>query len=186
MMYLAQMIHLTREILQTTFEAGSIVKIHGINGRLVLRLDHPVDDLIDFPEWTFLVLGDQPVPFETAPDSVYLKDSRNLVIGLEGISNEEKARSLVGSVVRIPGEPADWFETFDGAETELSGFDVIDTQSGLKGEITGYRDIPGNPLLVVSLGGKEVFVPDNPAFVLSVNKPERTVTVQIPPELFDL
>ncbi|MFA5816417.1 MAG: hypothetical protein WC865_12430, partial [Bacteroidales bacterium] len=62
---------ITDQIESTTFEAGRVVKVHGVNGKLVIRMNRPVGDVLDFPEWLFIRIDGGLVPFSVTEESVF-------------------------------------------------------------------------------------------------------------------
>lgn len=169
-----------------TFEAGRIVKVHGVNGRLVIRLNRPSAEVLDFPEWMFVRISGGLVPFSVAGDSVFQKDANHIVVGLEKIDGPEKAGKMVGLTCNLEGDWTDWFETAGDQPDSLTGYEVIDEISGKQGKVTGYQDIPGNPLLEIEIEGKEALLPLNTEFVVDKDDRTRKLVLRIPEGLLDL
>jgi 16S rRNA processing protein RimM len=180
------MLRLNDEIEQYSFEAGRLVKLHGVSGRMILRLNDPVEELTDFPEWVFVSLDGELVPYHVAEESVIQKDTSHLILGFEGISNQQLAKELVGKTCHLPGSWTDWFGEGVKPEKNWTGFNVFDATSGQNGLITDIQEIPGNPLLEVTFGHKKVLVPVNPVFIKNVDEINRLVTLEIPPDLLSL
>jgi len=180
------MLKLNQELEQTSFEAGKFVKLHGVAGRLVLRLNSPAEELADFPEWGFVRLDGELVPFQVAEESVIQKDTNHLILGFEGINTQEQARELLGKYCNLPGTWKNWFGAEEIPEKSWTGFTVIDHASGMEGILIEIQEIPGNPLLEIAFGEKRVLVPDNPAFILAVDEKTQRLTLQIPTDLLSL
>ncbi|MFH0762030.1 MAG: hypothetical protein V2A67_11060 [Bacteroidota bacterium] len=178
--------NITEQIRLSTFEAGILIKNHGVSGKLVLRLHQPADDILDFPEWVFIRIWGQPVPFKVMEESVYQKDNRHLVIGLAGINDQQSARQLIGNACDLEGSWSDWFVSESQAPGTWTGADVMEIITGQSGKVTGYQDIKGNPLIEIELNGKTVLVPFNPEYILETDQKEKKLIVKIPPGLFSL
>jgi len=177
---------ITDQIEATTFEAGKFVKVHGVSGKLVLRMDTAVGDILDFPEWAFIRIDGGLVPFRVAEESVFQKDAYQVVVGLDTIDKPARALSLIGLACNLEGEWTDWFEASHEESDYLIGFEVTDGQSGKIGKVVGYEDIPGNPLLEIELDGKKVLLPMQDEFVIEVDVHKRKLLLKIPDGLLDL
>ena len=177
---------ITEQIESATFEAGRVVKVHGVNGKLVIRMNRPVGDLLDFPEWLFIRIDGGLVPFEVAGESVFQKDTNHIVVGLGQIETQEKATCMVGLVCNLEGAWSDWFEPTREEAESLTGFDLLDEISGKTGKVAGLQDIPGNPLLEVEIDGKKSLLPLQPEFIVSTDTLKRKLILRIPEGLLDL
>jgi len=177
---------ITDRIESSTFEAGRVVKVHGVNGKLVIRMNRTVGDILDFPEWVFIRIDGGLVPFSVLEESVFQKDANHLVIGLEQINSQEKAITLVGLTCNLEGVWTDWFEVSSEETDSLTGFDVFDERSGKTGKVTGFEDIPGNPLLEIDIEGKKALLPMQTEFVISTDTTKRKLILRIPDGLMDL
>ncbi|MFO7617399.1 MAG: hypothetical protein R6V75_09120 [Bacteroidales bacterium] len=169
-----------------TFEAGRFVKVHGVQGRLLLRLNRPVSGLEEFPEWIFIRIDGGLVPFRIAEESVFQKDDLHLVVGLDDAGSQEKAVGMVGFSCHLEGRWEDWFELPDHVEPTIIGFSVVNLLTGAVGLVTGFEDIPGNPLLEIEIQGKQVLVPYQPEYVVDNDQVNQKLILKIPDDLLDL
>ena len=174
------------QIESETFNLGRIVKVHGVNGRLVIRLDRAALDVLDFPEWMFILIDGGPVPFSVTEESVFQKDANHIVVGLDEIGGPEEAASFTGMTCKLEGEWTDWFEVGREETGSLTGFAWFDEVSGKSGTVTGFEDIPGNPLLGIELNGKSALLPMQDEFVISIDHQNRKLMVRIPDGLLEL
>lgn len=163
-----------------------MVKIHGVNGRLVIRMTRPVGDVIDFPEWVFIRIDGGLVPFTVTEESVFQKDNNHLVVGLDEISIPEKAAAFIGLTCSLEGAWTDWFEAGREETDSLTGFEVVDEISGKTGKVIGFEDIPGNPLLKIDIDGNIALLPMQTEFVVFTDKRKRQLILRIPEGLLDL
>ena len=162
------------------------MKVHGVNGKLVIRMNRPAGDILDFPEWLFLRIDGGLVPFEVVEESVFQKDSNHMVLALEGIDSQAKASALVGLACNIEGDWTDWFEAGRDETDSLIGFELLDERSGKSGMVTGFEDIPGNPLLEIEIDGKKSLLPLHKEFILSTDTPHKKLILRIPDGLLEL
>jgi 16S rRNA processing protein RimM len=163
-----------------TFEAGRLVRIHGVKGALVLRLDRTIIEVEDFPEWIFLMIDGGLVPFRISEESVYQKDGRHLVIALDQAGTRKQAEELIGYACHMEGTWEDWFEIEGVDDQSIIGFTVLDIQSGKSGIVSGFEEIPGNPLIEVNLEGKQILVPYREEYVLQEDRKTRRLILDIP------
>ncbi len=180
------MYSITDHIESETFEAGSIIKVHGVNGRLVVRLNRPAADIADFPEWLFIRIDGGLVPFAVAEESVFQKDTNHLVVGIESVDGPERASQFIGMSVNLEGSWSDWFDAGDADRDSLTGYTLTDENTGKTGTITGFEDIPGNPLLEIEMSGKKALLPLNREFIVSTDHRNRCIILRIPDGLLDL
>lgn len=171
---------------ESTFEAGRFVKVHGVQGRLLLRLNQPIADLAEFPEWIFIRIDGGLVPFKVAEESVFQKDDLHLVVGLDDLDTQEKAQGVLGLTCHLEGDWKDWFELTDQERSSLIGFAAINLLDGTEGVVTGMEEIPGNPLLEIEIGGKLVLVPFQSEYVVDNDPVNKRLTLKIPEDLLNL
>ncbi len=180
------MYSITEKIESETFEAGKVLKVHGVNGRLVIRLLKPASELVDFPEWLFLRIDNGLVPFRVTEESVFQKDHTHIVVGLDQLSGPEEASAYIGLPINLEGTWNDWFESSGEEKESLTGYQVWDEISEKSGSVTGFEDIPGNPLLQIEIEGKSALLPMQNDFLISADPVKRMLIVRIPDGLLDL
>ena len=163
-------------------QIGYIQKHHGVKGELVLALgDGVYSDELD-PEFILLDIDNGLVPFFV--ESYRVKSAKNMLVKLESVEEENKAREMVGTqayletnLLNSEGEMAD---------AAFIGFQVNDKQKGNIGVITEIQEISNNPLFVLDFDGKEILIPINPDFIVDVNEDNRIMQVDLPKGLIDL
>ena len=175
------------DVLETsTFEAGQLVKVHGVNGRVVIRMNRSIGEVIDFPEWLFIRIEGGLVPFAVAESSVFQKDDNHLVVGVDQIDTPEQANRLIGYTCNLEGSWSDWFEDQQDDAHSFIGFDVRDEPTGNTGKVIGYEDIPGNPLLEIEMEGKSFLLPLQEEFIVLNDTDNRRLILKIPDGLLAL
>jgi 16S rRNA processing protein RimM len=164
---------------------GTIAKTHGVHGQVVLRLNDLNFDEIIKMETVFLEIDGLPVPFFIAEYSEKNYDS--VILSLEDVCLEEKARELVGCRVFLATndiKPARLKE-LDELET-LIGYDVFDLNHGRLGILKDIINVEQNPLFRIVHGKKEILVPMQPEFIHKIDKLKKQLTVDTPTGLIDL
>lgn len=166
-------------------EIGVIQKTHGVHGGLVIQTYADLADDMDIPKWVFVELEGNLVPYKLVPEESFIRDSKHIVIFVDGIGTPEQGKRLLHASICFPGE-------FVKAEKSGSGLSISKgyqvsfegrTEIGLFIEM---MDIPGNPLMSIDVEGKEILVPANEEFVISQDDGTKKIHLRIPDELLDL
>ena len=163
---------------------GTITKLHGIHGQVILKLNNIDIGNILIMESVFLEIDGLPVPFFVSEYSE--KATTHLIIGFEDIHNESKAQEIIDAKVfirsscvnRIPEQYSDLMH--------LIGYTVIDKNSGELGILKDIIDIHQNPLLCVSGTNKEILIPATPEFILETDAAKKVIRVESPKGLTEL
>ncbi len=167
------------------FILGSITRAFGFKGEVVVYLD--VDDPEKYKnlESVFVQIEGKLIPFFIKKWSLR-PNSREAVAAFEGMDSEEKATAMRGRPVYLPlsrlpklGENQFYYH-------EVEGFMVNDLEKGRIGELISVLDLPGNPLLQIAHGSKEVLIPLRDEFISKVDKAQRVLYIKSPPGLIDL
>jgi len=169
---------------ETCRSVGEIVKTHGIQGEMTLRLfDGLTIDCID-EEFLFLDIDGGLVPFllEEARE----KNQNDVLIKLEGLSDEKKAARYINSPVYVPGVDEEESESEQFSTYQLIGYKAYDITLGELGEITGILDISKNPLFEVKKGEKELLIPITDDFIQGLDDKKREILFDLPQGLIDM
>ena len=156
---------------------GTIAKTHGVRGELIIRTANPSYDLNKDWESIFLQIDGILVPFFIS--SLRSFKPGEWVIKLDWYEDRTQAKRLVGYTVWVPFE---WLKPIEEElfMDELTGFKVIDTTSGQKGRITGFMDIPDNPVFELEINKEKVLIPAREEFILEVDPRKKTITFELP------
>lgn len=168
-------------------EAGIFNKPHGLKGELSATLDYDVD--LGKVKCLVLNVDGIFVPFFTV--SVRPKTAETVLITIEGIDSEQKARSLAGQPFYLLNSDLPEDDDPDGDEgfylSDLIGYTLVDTQSGVVGEITDYNDATSNWLLIVSApDGSEVYIPVADEYIDEVDTENQRLIMSLPSGIIDL
>ncbi len=165
---------------------GFIQKTHGVRGGLVIESFRVLPEHEDLPEWVFIELEGGLVPFYLKSEESFIRDDKHLVIFLDGIDTPEAAFPLTHSLVCVPASFFNSEEEVNAIAQISRGFKVVIEGIEEIGSFVELMEIPGNPLFAIDLKGKEILVPANEQFVLSIDHDKQTVYLRIPDELLDL
>jgi len=169
---------------ETCRSVGEIVKTHGIQGEMTLRLfDGLTIDSIDV-EFVFLDIDGGLVPFflEEARE----KNQNDVLIKLEGLSDEKKAARYINSPVYVPGTEEAENEAEQFSTYQLIGYQAYDVSLGKLGEITGIMDISKNPLFEVKNGETELLIPITDDFIQGIDDKKREILFDLPDGLINM
>ncbi len=173
---------------------GSLVKTHGANGKVLLITKHQFEEYEKL-ESVFFEINKRLVPFFVS--TIRQKSNDSFLIVFDNINNETKAQEFLGCNVFLKKTHAiinsskhgcleqDRDDILDKL-SDLIGFSIIDENSGLIGEIINYHDIPSNPILICKKDNKEILIPFQKAFILSIIEKNKTVNGNFPEGLLDL
>ena len=161
---------------------GYISKTHGVKGEVTFALHEGffAEDL----ELEFLLLNidNGLVPFVIS--SMREKGGKTLLVKLEDVVTESKARDLVG--VEVYAKSMEIQEDEEVSFGSFVGFKVHDNEKGDIGTITSINDIANNPLFVLDFEGEEILVPINADFIVHVDEDKKLMEVNLPDGLIDL
>lgn len=164
---------------------GSFAKPHGVAGEIVLRLSPEWSGYEPEPDFIFVELQGGLVPFEVT--SLRFKNEMDLLVGIDRVDAEEMARTLQGCEVYI--EPEALGQLADDESPGLNaliGFLVTDINHGTLGKIVAVHAIHNNPLLELEYKGKEVLIPFNEDFIVSMDGEKNEIQLDTPEGLIDL
>lgn len=164
---------------------GSFAKPHGVAGEIVLRLSPEWSGYEPEPDFIFVELQGGLVPFEVT--SLRFKNEMDLLVGIDRVDAEEMARTLQGCEVYI--EPEALGQLADDESPGLNaliGFLVADINHGTLGKIVAVHAIHNNPLLELEYKGKEVLIPFNEDFIVSMDGEKNEIQLDTPEGLIDL
>jgi len=163
---------------------GRVIKTHGIKGILVISIENYRIDLFGV-EFLFADLNGTLVPF-FIEEATY-KDTKSYFVNFENINNPEEAKLLTGCDLYIPLDRLPEIVQDDNSITNvIQGFKVTDISYGDIGILEDIMDIPGNPLLKVISGTKEVLIPLTDEYIKEINHDLKLITLDCPEGLISL
>jgi 16S rRNA processing protein RimM len=158
---------------------GRITKTSGFDGAVVVRGEGGITAEPQQGEPVFVIKDGIPVPFfireviKTSPDT--------LVLSFDDYLSAESVASLKGCEVTTRDEPEEEDEL-----DALEGYSLRDSNSGFNGTIVSVIRNPGQLLAVVSIPGREIFVPLHPDLIMSVDRKSKVIVMSLPEGLASL
>jgi len=162
---------------------GTLIKPHGFKGEMQVRGSSQTLENLTEGMPLFVEIAGQRIPFfieslsgEPAGDTSVIK--------LEFIDSDAEARKYSGKNVYAEHIPA---SSGTGGTTgaDLIGYLVTDKNSGSKLEVVDYDDQSGNPLFILDLSGREILLPANADYILSIDPSTRKIQVDFPEGLLE-
>ena len=162
---------------------GQIMKPHGVNGEMSFSFTSDVFDREDVPYFIFDMQGIY-VPFFL--QEYRFKCSTTGLMKLDGVKNEEQARSFMGLTIYLPKS---FLEKVEDDEIELdyfAGFSLIDENAGLIGVISEVDKTTENYLFVIPKKNDELLIPAGEDYILGIDHENKKIFVKLPEGLLDL
>lgn len=159
---------------------GRIGRTHGLDGELQCSVTSDFTDLFDNeatePEYVVLEMDEIPVPFFL--EEYRFRSDESVLLTLEGMDSEEKARRLVGKTIyllrsTLPERSADELTLED-----LVGYRVVDVTTGQDlGEIEDIDDSTMNVLFCLE---NDVLLPAADELLEEIDTEKRIVRMRVP------
>ncbi|MFA6403803.1 MAG: ribosome maturation factor RimM [Salinivirgaceae bacterium] len=163
---------------------GTIVKVHGIHGEVVLDTNNP-DIIENIEESAFLEIEGLLVPFFI--DDWVATSNERFRIKFMWTDSESAAKKMVGCSVYLPLKSIELNEAeFVLKPHLLIGFMASDVTDGELGEIIDIIDNPTNPLIVILKENIELLVPMHVDFIKEVQTVKKSVLFNLPKGLINL
>lgn len=179
-------------------EIGRIIKPHGIKGELSVSL---FDGRIDLSSLKCLIIFRDGLPVPFFISSLRPRGSQSVLLTLDGIDSDIKAKGLTGEPVSAFAEEveamiADSGDSVEADDDASEGF-FVEELIGMKaiadgkllGTIEDVDDSTANILLVIrpeAMDAKPILVPAAAEFFADVDFQNHTVSLTLPPGLLDI
>ena len=162
---------------------GQINKPHGVNGEMSFSFTSDIFDREDVPFFIFEVQGIL-VPFFL--DEYRFKGKTTGLMKLDGVTNEEQARSFFGSTIYLPKSYLEKVAD-DEIETDyFAGFSLVDEEKGLIGIISEVDKTTENILFVIPKPNDELLIPAGEEYIQEIDHEKKIIYVKLPEGLLDL
>ena len=166
------------------FYVGTIVNKFSFKGELLVKLDTDEPELFLEMESVFIEIGKNLVPFFI--ERSQLHKSLLLRVKFEDVDDEPMADSLMKRELYMPLTALPKLEGNKFYFHEIIDFQVIDTEYGNVGTITGVNDTTSQALLEIDHNGDQVLIPTNDDYIEKVDREKKTITVTTPEGLIEL
>jgi 16S rRNA processing protein RimM len=169
--------------IDSCFKIGWILKPHGLKGEVTVVLENEAPADLSQLESVFVEQNQRLVPYFI--ESVSAQDKKAYV-KFEDVDSVDAAAQIAKKSIYIEKSSRPKSGRGEFYSDEVINFEVYDQVQGFLGEIKEIMAAGPNRLLVVSKNEKEILVPINGPFIISVNKSKKTVRVDLPEGFLDI
>ena len=166
------------------FYLGKIIKKYSFKGEVLLKLDTDQPELYEYLDALFLDINNSLIPYFI--EKSQLHKSNLLRLKFEDVSSEIDAEQLLKKEVYLPLALLPKLEGNTFYYHEIIGFHIVDENFGSVGLISGVNDSSAQVLFEIDRNGIEILIPLNDDIISSVDRTNKTVTVNTPPGLIEL
>ncbi|WP_304038459.1 ribosome maturation factor RimM [Mesonia mobilis] len=166
------------------FYLGKIVSKFSFKGEVLVKLD--TDDPESFLEMesVFIDMNKNLIPFFIEKSS--LQKSNLLRLKFEEITSEEDADRILKKELYLPLSFLPELQDDQFYFHEVIGFKVTDKLFGDVGILKGVNDSTPQALFEIERDGKEILVPVNDDFIDKLDKPNKTIHLDVPEGLIEM
>ncbi|MFZ6010518.1 MAG: ribosome maturation factor RimM [Bacteroidota bacterium] len=165
------------------YKIGFILKPHGLKGGVTVSLDDNGPEDLSTLDSLFIEKNKRLVPYFI--ESISVRGDKAFV-KLEDVDTPEASKAVSKCAVYLPKSTRPKSGRGEFYDDEVVGFEVIDEELGSLGKVFEVAQAGPNRLLAVDHDGKEVLIPINSPFIISVNKSKKKITVQLPDGFLDI
>ena len=169
--------------LKDYFYFGKVLRTHGYKGALKVKLD--VDDTTSYQtlESIFLEVKNSLVPYFI--EFIHFeKNKANLK--LRDINTIDQAQKLIDCALYLPLSVLPKLKGSKFYFHEVADYKVMDLKFGFIGTVDEVLDLPGNALLQVKQGNKEILIPLADDIILKIDRRKKQIDIQAPEGLIDM
>ncbi len=172
---------------------GRLHRPHGICGALVVEPLTDAPDAIFAPgRRVFAGTVDGAVALDAkskARRELVITESKpfkdGLIVSFDAIHDRTEAERWTGRFVLAPFSELTPPDDDEFYLHELDGLTAVDHEGNAVGTVTAWYQMPHGILLDVHTARGDVSIPYSERFVLKINRDARSITVDIPAELFE-
>jgi len=110
----------------------------------------------------------------------------NFILKLKGLDSLEQAREIVGKEILIPEDELQPLEEGSYYHFQIIGCSVVSKSGEEIGLVEDLWRIPGNDLLVVRCGKRDILIPFTQTICIRVDLNKREIIIDPPEGLLDL
>jgi 16S rRNA processing protein RimM len=168
--------------LNAYYKIGFVARPHGLKGEVTVMFSNTAPDLSNAKS-LFLEINHALVPYfiehiSDRGDKAFLK--------FEEVETSEAADRLKGISIYLLKKERPRLNAGEFYDDEVVGFEVVDENHGVLGEVTEVQQIGPNRLLSIKNPVKEMLIPINGPFIKSVNKTKKRFLVSLPDGFLDI
>ena len=166
-------------------QIGSTKKTHGVHGELKVLIEEHYEDLFFDLDRVFLDIRGSKQPFFIES----IRGGGDLIVHFDDVPNRDDALLLQGRGIFILAEEVPdtlEIEIPDPGFHKIIGYLLVDRTAGQIGKVEEIIEMPQQEMALVRYEGKEVLIPLNEQFVVSVDELAQQILVDLPEGLLTL
>lgn len=160
----------------TYTEIGVIQRRQGLNGNLVVKLNHDIPDLGNLGS-LYVRINHTLVPYGIER---FFWQHRKAILKLEGVDDPQTAHHLQSRLILVPPDILPLLSPQEIHLDSILGYHVVDVQEGGLGTVQAIYAPSQQKLLAISYRGQELLVPYHEDIVTHIDHAQQTVTVHLP------
>ncbi len=166
---------------------GSITKTYSNFGALFVKSENDLPENLEQQKCLLLLFENQYVPFFLREGNGILSKSKNSVaLHFDAINHEREARELVNCQVFMELANSIEDESDELDINDLTNFLVVDKTKGEIGKVAEIIKYPGNTVLSIISGEKEILIPLHRNFIKRINRKKQIINIDAPEGLIDM
>jgi 16S rRNA processing protein RimM len=165
------------------FYLGVVTKTFGYKGQVVIYLDTDEPEKYKTLDAVFVNEEDEMLPY-MIEEFIY-KGANQAIVQFADIDGEA-AKNLVRSQLYLP---LSFLPPLTGNKFyfhEVIGFEVIDKEKGNIGKCVDFIEISRQPIMQIDFNGKEILIPAVDEIFETVDRKNKTITINAPEGLIDI
>jgi 16S rRNA processing protein RimM len=162
---------------------GKIIKVHGFDGTVIVKLEQDFKEGISKPESVFLEIDGKPVPFLVSG----FQDTGGNIIRLrfDGYDSAEKMGEFTGCKVFLTSGKTG--KDTDSDLTDLRDYKLYLADDSLLGTVIEVINSPGQWLLSIrSKEGKEILIPFHEDLIIGIDERKKIIRMDLPEGLTEV
>lgn len=160
------------------FLLGTLVKTHGYNGQIVLKVNQQYQERLEILESVFLLMDGILVPFFIEEMEEY--NISSFLLKIDEIDSKNEAAGFIGKDVFLPIAEFEKENHSSQSSVSVIGYQIKSENNLNLGFVKEIREIPGNPLFVISYMESEIMIPANDELILDINHKDKIISMTIP------
>ncbi len=163
---------------------GRCVKLHGVKGEFVIRLNPGIYIEDIDAEFMHFELEGGLVPFKI--NSIRSKNDTDILVSFYDTEEENTVSRMVFTDVFVDNEDVTLDSEAGEELSALTGWKAKDVKLGDLGVITEVIEITDNPLFVIDHDGAELLIPANDDIVEQLDEENKVLIFNLPEGLINV
>ena len=165
------------------FELGYVIKSHGVRGEVGIMLDVDIPEEYEELESVLIETKNELVPHFIEEISIR---GNKAIVKFEEFEKIEDVQPILGCKLFLPLDVLPQLKDDQFYYHEIVDFQIIDKQLGSLGKVDNVYTMPTHDMISMMYQEKEVLIPILPEIVLSADKEEKIIHVDLPNGLLEV